>query len=84
MVMECVEGCLDCFDTYLTKDDIDNIINGLSEFNGFNWELNGGSIWEWNGECGYSDYIEQNIKDLKLLRQLMDKYELEVYFYDSY
>jgi hypothetical protein len=84
MVMDRVAGSYDNFEVALTKDDIDNIIDGLNSFNGANWDLDGGSIWEWDGEWGYSDYIQQNIEDLKLLRQLMDKYELEVYFYDRY
>lgn len=84
MVMDRVTGCYDNFEVALTKDDIDNIIDGLNSFNGANWDLDGGSILEWDGEWGYSDYIQQNIKYLQLLRKLMDKYELEVYFYDSY
>ena len=35
-------------------------------------------------EYPYSEYIKKNIEDLKYLRSLMDQYELEVYFYDSY
>lgn len=85
--MDRVEGCLDCLDTVLTKSDVDSIINGLESFNGENWDYNGGSIWEWNSDedgWSYSEHVKQDIEDLKLLRQLMDKYELEVYFYDSY
>ena len=87
MIMDRVEGCLDCLDTILTKSDIDNIIDGLESYNEDNWEDYGSSIWEWTSEeegWSYSEYVKQNIEDLKLLRQLMDKYELEVYFYDSY
>lgn len=68
----------------LAKDDIDNIIKLLSSYDEETWD---DSIWEWTSEeegWSYSEYIKQNIEDLKLLRQLMDKYELEVYFYDSY
>jgi hypothetical protein len=84
MVMDRVEGFVDNLGTYLTSDDVDNIIDGLKSFNADNWDNDGGSIWEWDGEWGYSAHIAQDIKDLQLLRQLMDKYELEVYFYDSY
>lgn len=87
MIMDRVEGCLDCLDTILTKNDIDNIIDGLDSFNGANWDLDGGSIWEWTSDedgWSYSEYVKQNIEDLKLLRHLMDMYDLEVYFYDSY
>jgi hypothetical protein len=85
--MDRVEDCLDCLDTILTKSDIDNIIDGLESYNEDNWEDYGSSIWEWTSDeegWSYSEYVKQNIEDLKLLRQLMDKYELEVYFYDSY
>lgn len=85
--MDRVEGCLDCLNTILTKNDIDNIISGLESYNEDNWKDEGSSIWEWTSEeegWSYSEYVKQNIEDLKILRQLMDKYELEVYFYDSY
>ena len=68
----------------LTKDDVDNIIELLGSYNEDTWE---GSIWEWTSDedgWSYSEHIKQDIESLKLLRQLMDKYELEVYFYDSY
>ena len=65
----------------LTKDDVDDIIELLGTYNADNWE---DSIWEWDGDDNYSEYVKQNIEDLKTLRALMDKYELEVYFYDSY
>lgn len=68
----------------LTKDDVDNIIELLVSYNEETWE---DSIWEWTSEeegWSYSEYVKQNIEDLKLLRQFMDKYDLEVYFYDSY
>lgn len=85
MIIDRVDGFEDSLGTNLTKDDIDNIIDGLQSFDLDNWDDDGGSIWDWNDEeCPYSEYVQQNIKDLQLLRQLMDKYELEVYFYDSY
>lgn len=84
MVIDRVESFADNVGTPLTKTDVDNIIDGLKSFSADNWDDDGGSIWDWDGEWGYSDYVQQNIKDLQLLRQLMDKYELEVYFYDSY
>lgn len=65
----------------ITKNDIDNIIELLGIYNEDNWE---NSIWEWHGDDNYSEYVQKNIEDLKVLRELMDKYELEVYFYDSY
>ena len=69
----------------LTIADIDNIITGLKSFNAENWNHNLGSIWDWNDEeCPYSKKIKQDIKNLKRLKKLMKKYDLEVYFYDSY
>jgi hypothetical protein len=68
----------------LTKNDVDNIIKLLESYNEDTWE---DSIWEWTSEedgWSYSEHIKQDIESLKLLRQLMDRYELEVYFYDSY
>ena len=68
----------------LSKDDIDIIINGLRSFNEDNWDEDGGSIWEWHGEDNYSEYVQRQINNLKMLYHLMEKYDLEVYFYDSY
>jgi hypothetical protein len=69
----------------LTTTDIDNIIKGLQSFNSENWQYDGGSIWDWDDEeYPYSEHVQRDIENLKVLRRLMDKYELEVYFYDSY
>lgn len=68
----------------LTPEDIDNIINGLKSFNAYNWQDNGGSIWDWGEEDNYSEHIKHDIENLQTLRKLMDKYKLDVYFYDSY
>lgn len=73
------------FKKLLTKQDIENIIKGLQSFNADNWQDNGGSIWEWEDEeWSYLYKLKEDIENLKILRQLMDKYDLEVYFYDSY
>ncbi len=72
-------------DTYkfdLTKDDVDHIIELLESYNSKTWV---DSIWDWDDEeYPYSEKIQRDIENLKYLRELMDKYELEVYFYDSY
>ena len=69
----------------LTITDIDNIITGLKSFNAENWGHNLGSIWDWDDEeYPYSKKIKRDIKNLKKLKRLMKKYDLEVYFYDSY
>lgn len=69
----------------LTTEDIGNIIKGLKSFNSENWQNGFGSIWDWDDkEFPYSKKIKRDIKNLKKLKKLMDKYDLEVYFYDSY
>ena len=69
----------------LTVQNIDQIIKLLKSYNSKNWQENGGSIWDWDDEeFPYSKKIRLDIKNLKLLRKLMNKYDLEVYFYDSY
>ena len=69
----------------LTTEDIDNIIKGLQSFNSDNWQEGWGSIWEWDDEeYPYSKKVAHDIEKLKTLRRLMEKYDLEVYFYDSY
>ena len=68
----------------LSKEDIRIIIDGLRAFNEDNWDEDGGSIWEWYGLDNYSQYMQMQIEHLETLYYLMGKYELEVYFYDSY
>ena len=71
----------------MTVEDVEKVIELLESYNDDNWYNGGSCIWEWTSEedgWSYSEHVKQNIKDLKLLLQLMDKYELEVYFYDSY
>ena len=69
----------------LTIEDINNILKALKSFNSSNWQDNGGSIWDWDdAEYPYSKKIKQDIGNLKRLVRLMKKYDLEVYFYDSY
>ena len=86
MIFDTVEGTYDNGITGpLTTYDIDNIIKGLQAFNSDNWQDNGGSIWDWDDEeYPYSEHIRRDIENLQTLRKLMDKYDLEVYFYDSY
>ena len=85
MVMYCVTDFQDGLYTKLHTEDIDNIIKGLQAFNANNWQDNGGSIWDWDDEeWPYSEHIKRDIENLQTLRKLMDKYDLEVYFYDSY
>ena len=86
MVMDVVEGARDNDNSdILTTTDIEKIIHGLQSFNSANWQENGGSIWDWDDEeYPYSEKIQRDIENLKNLQMLMEKYDLEVYFYDSY
>ena len=75
----------DQYEYVLTKEDIDQIIKLLESYNAGNFEDSGSCIWDWDDEeYPYSEKVQQDIESLKVLRQLMDKYELDVYFYDSY
>jgi hypothetical protein len=78
-------GYDDSFEYDLTKENIEQIIALLQSYNADNWEDGGSCIWDFDDEeWPYSEHIKRNIENLQLLRKLMDKYELEVYFYDSY
>lgn len=86
MIMDVVESARDNDNSdILTTTDIEKIIHGLQSFNSANWQENGGSIWDWDDEkYPYSEKIQSDIENLKNLQTLMEKYDLEVYFYDSY
>ena len=86
MLMDVVESARDNDNSdILTTTDIEKIIHGLQSFNSANWQENGGSIWDWDDEeYPYSEKIQRDIENLKNLQTLMEKYDLEVYFYDSY
>lgn len=49
----------------LTKEHVESIIELLGSYDAETW-IN--SIWAWDGEWAYSEYVKQNIKDLKFLR----------------
>ena len=86
MIMDVVESARNNDNSdILTTTDIEKIIHGLQSFNSANWQENGGSIWDWDDEeYPYSEKIQRDIENLKNLQTLMEKYDLEVYFYDSY
>ena len=87
MIFDVVDKAQDNTTSYpLTTEDIDNIIVGLQSFNSENWqERDLGSIWDWDDEeWPYSEKIKEDIENLKTLRKLMDKYDLDVRFIDSY
>ena len=76
------KGSSDEWEYPLTKYDIEKIIDLLKSYDSKSWT---DSIWDWDDkEYPYSKKIKQDIKDLKTLKRLMKKYDLEVYFYDSY
>lgn len=77
----------DCGCYPMTAEDIEKTIELLQSYNDDNWEDGGSCIWEFTSDeegWSYAEHIKQDIDSLKILRQLMDQYELEVYFYDSY
>jgi hypothetical protein len=66
-------------DTPVKLEHIDSIIALLKSYNKDNWEC---SIWEYDE---IKPRLKQQIKNLKLLKKLMQKYSnLEAYFYDCY
>lgn len=69
------------YDCILSKDEVDKIIDVLQSFNEENWRDNGGSIWEFED---MEDTLKEQVDNLRIVRQLMDKYDLVVEFYDSY
>ena len=81
LIAEAIGGIYDCSDTSITRDQIPEIINKLQSLNEENWEDRGSSIWTFEDQ---EPYIKQQIEDLWYLYELMDKYDIDVYFYDSY
>lgn len=75
----------DEYEFTLTKDDVTAIIKLLKSYNKENFEDNGSCIWDWDDEeWPYAEKIQEDIQKLETLKELMDKYDLDVYFYDSY
>lgn len=65
----------------LNAGEIDRIIVALQSFNADNWYDNCGSIWDWED---MEERLQMQVENLKELRKLMDRYDLEVFFVDSY
>lgn len=81
-IFDVLTGCFD--DEYripLTIDDIDRIAEVLESFDSDNWNDEWWSIWTFEE---MEDVLKQQIQNLTVLKRLMQEYELEVYFYDSY
>lgn len=65
----------------LTIEDIDKIYLLFKSYTKENWEYGGGSRWEFKEA---KPYLKKYMRNLKILKAIMDKYDLDVYFYDSY
>ena len=69
----------------ITKESLNQVIKLLESYNSENFEDSGTCIWDWDAPgWPYSAQIAADIENLRRLRKLMDKYDLKVYFYDSY
>lgn len=83
-ILDIVDPDRKCSDEYLfqlSADNLDKIITYLKSLNRKNWIDNGNSIWEFK-DIKYR--LRGDAKNLQELKKLMNKYSLEVYFYDSY
>jgi hypothetical protein len=67
--------------TEISIPQMKEIIKFLKSLNENNWEENGYSIWTWEES---KKHIKFQIKKLKRLIKLMKRYDIEVYFYDSW
>ena len=69
----------------ITKESLNQVIKLLESYNSENFKDGGTCIWDWDDpKWPYSAQIADDIENLRQLRKLMDKYDLKVYFYDSY
>ena len=81
IIAGCIGGLNDNLETPIERVHIPKIISALKSLNKENWEDEGDSIWTYEEQ---EPFIRQHIKNLKYLYKLMAKYDLDVYFYDSY
>lgn len=65
----------------LTIKEIDKMISLFKSYTKNNWEDGGYSRWEFEEAKPYLDKYAEN---LRILQVIMNRYELDVYFYDSY
>lgn len=65
----------------LTIQQIDKIYSLFKSYTKENWEDSGASRWEFEEAKPYLDKYAKNLKTLKVI---MNRYNLKVYFYDSY
>lgn len=81
VIADAIGGIYDNGETPIEREHIPKIIDALKSVNEENWDDEGGSIWTYEEQ---KPHIKQHIKNLKYLYKLMGKYDLDVYFYDSY
>lgn len=81
IILECLVVNEDSCEALINRKDIPAIIMALKSLNAENWEYYGSSIWSWGEQ---KPFIRKYIKNLQYLYKIMDKYDLDVYFYDSY
>ena len=65
----------------LDVECVEQIIEYLQSLTADTWNDSGSSIWEWEE---MEDNIQQDIESLSALAELMQEYDLDVVFYDSY
>ena len=80
IIFRCLGDGRDNDDTQIKRDDIAKIVAELKSLNHKTW-YEGDSIWTWEEQ---KSHMKRYIENLKYLYKLMDKYDLDVYFYDSY
>ena len=81
IIADAIGGIYDNLETPVEREHIPKIISALKSVNEKNWEDEGWSIWTYKEQ---KPHIKRHIKNLKYLYRLMGKYDLDVYFYDSY
>ena len=62
-------------------EDVEQIIEYLKSLDADTWNDSGPSIWEWED---MEEHVQQDIENLEKLVELMQEYDLDVVFYDSY
>lgn len=65
----------------LDVEDVEQIIEYLGSLSADTWNDSGDSIWDWDE---MEEHIQQDIDNLNMLVELMQEYDLDVKFYDSY
>ena len=81
LIFDCIGSCENDGEVPIKREDIPRIIKVLESLNNKNWEDWGSSIWTYEEQ---KPFIQQQIKNLKKVYRIMGKYDLDVYFYDSY